>query len=39
VFLALARDAAPDAWQARAAELARAEAELMAARVPTARIH
>jgi tRNA-(ms[2]io[6]A)-hydroxylase len=39
VFLALARDAAPEAWRARAAELAAREAELMAARVPTARIH
>jgi tRNA-(ms[2]io[6]A)-hydroxylase len=38
-FLALARDAAPDAWHARAGELAAREAALMAARVPSARIH
>lgn len=38
-FLALARDAAPAAWRARAAELAAAEAELLAGREPSARIH
>jgi tRNA-(ms[2]io[6]A)-hydroxylase len=38
-FLALARDAAPAAWRARAEELAAREAEIMAARTPTARIH
>lgn len=38
-FLALARDAAPATWRARAAELAAIEAEILAARVPTARIH
>jgi tRNA-(ms[2]io[6]A)-hydroxylase len=39
VFLALARDAAPDRWRARAAELAAREAEILAGRTPTARIH
>ena len=39
IFLALARDAAPAQWQARAAEIAAREAEVMAARVVTARIH
>ena len=38
-FLSLARDAAPAAWRARAAELAAMEAELMARREPAARIH
>lgn len=38
-FLALARDAAPAAWRARAAELAAAEAELLAHRTILARIH
>ena len=38
-FLALARDAAPDAWRQRAAELAAIEAELLATRTPSARIH
>jgi tRNA 2-(methylsulfanyl)-N6-isopentenyladenosine37 hydroxylase len=39
IFLALARDAAPDTWRARAGELAAIEAEIMARRTPTARIH
>ena len=39
VFLALARDTAPEAWRARAGELAALEADVLAARVPTARIH
>jgi tRNA-(ms[2]io[6]A)-hydroxylase len=38
-FLALARDAAPDAWRARAAELAAIEAELLAHRTILARVH
>ncbi|TMQ23974.1 MAG: tRNA-(ms[2]io[6]A)-hydroxylase [Deltaproteobacteria bacterium] len=38
-FLALARDAAPQAWRARAAELSAIEAGILARRVPTARIH
>jgi tRNA-(ms[2]io[6]A)-hydroxylase len=38
-FLALARDIAPATWRERAAELAAHEAELIAARTPTARIH
>jgi len=38
-FLALARDAAPATWRTRAAELATREAELMATRLPVARIH
>jgi tRNA 2-(methylsulfanyl)-N6-isopentenyladenosine37 hydroxylase len=38
-FLSLARDAAPATWRARAAELAAREAEILAARTPTARIH
>ncbi|HET7506639.1 MAG TPA: tRNA isopentenyl-2-thiomethyl-A-37 hydroxylase MiaE [Kofleriaceae bacterium] len=38
-FLALARDAAPAAWRARAAELAAIEAEILARRTVTARIH
>lgn len=38
-FLALARDAAPTAWRARARELAAIEAAIMAGRTPSARIH
>lgn len=38
-FLALARDAAPQTWRARAAELARIEADLLAQRTLVARIH
>ncbi|HEX4419679.1 MAG TPA: tRNA isopentenyl-2-thiomethyl-A-37 hydroxylase MiaE [Kofleriaceae bacterium] len=38
-FLALARDAAPAAWRARATELAGHEAALLADRTPVARIH
>ena len=38
-FLALARDAAPDAWRARAAELAAIEADGVAHRTIVARIH
>jgi tRNA-(ms[2]io[6]A)-hydroxylase len=38
-FLALARDAAPQAWRARAAELAAIEAELLAHRTILARVH
>ncbi len=38
-FLALARDAAPAAWRDRASELAAREAEIMAHRTPTPRIH
>jgi tRNA-(ms[2]io[6]A)-hydroxylase len=38
-FLSLARDAAPAAWRARAAELAAIEAGILAGRVATARIH
>ena len=38
-FLALARDAAPAAWRARAAELSAIEAGIVAARPPAARIH
>ena len=38
-FLALARDAAPAAWRARAAELAGHEAEILANRPHAARIH
>ncbi len=38
-FLALARDAAPGAWRARAAELAAIEAELLAHRTILARVH
>jgi len=38
-FLALARDAAPEAWRARAAELAEAEAGILAARAIAPRIH
>ena len=39
MFLSLARDAAPAAWRARAAELAAAEGAIVTARMPTARIH
>jgi len=39
IFLSLARDAAPDTWRARAAELATIESEIMAARTIVARIH
>jgi tRNA-(ms[2]io[6]A)-hydroxylase len=38
-FLALARDAAPATWLARAAELAAIESQILAQRTPTARIH
>jgi len=38
-FLALARDAAPTAWRARAAELSATEAGILAARPVAARIH
>ncbi len=38
-FLALARDAAPATWRARATELASREAEILATRTPSARIH
>lgn len=38
-FLALARDAAPATWRARAAELAAREAELLAVHPIAARIH
>lgn len=38
-FLALARDAAPATWRARAAELAALEAELLAHRAIFARVH
>lgn len=39
IFLALARDADPARWRDRAAALAAREAEIMAGRTPTARIH
>jgi len=39
IFLALARDAAPAAWRARAAELATIEADILANRAISARIH
>ena len=39
IFLALARDTAPDAWRARAAELAALEAQIFVDRAITARIH
>lgn len=39
IFLALARDASPDGWRARAGQLAAREAAIMASRTPTARIH
>lgn len=38
-FLSLARDAAPATWRARAAELSAIEAEILANRAVTARIH
>jgi tRNA-(ms[2]io[6]A)-hydroxylase len=38
-FLALARDTAPEVWRARAAELATAEADVLAGRAISARIH
>lgn len=38
-FLALARDADPAAWRARATELAAIEAEILVHRAPQARIH
>jgi tRNA 2-(methylsulfanyl)-N6-isopentenyladenosine37 hydroxylase len=38
-FLALARDAAPHSWRARAAELAAREAQILASRAVSARIH
>lgn len=38
-FLALARDASPPTWRARAAELAAREAEILANRPVAARIH
>jgi tRNA-(ms[2]io[6]A)-hydroxylase len=38
-FLALARDAAPATWLARAVELATIESQILAQRTPTARIH
>lgn len=38
-FLSLARDAAPGAWRARAAELAAIEAAVLADRVILARVH
>src|SRR4051812_2914098 len=39
IFLALARDCAPDDWRARAAQLASAEADILATRAISARIH
>ena len=39
IFLALARDAAPAAWRDRAAELATIEADILANRAISARIH
>jgi len=39
IFLSLARDAAPDAWRARAEELAALEAEILRTRTIVARIH
>ena len=39
IFLSLARDAAPDSWRTRAAELAAIEAEVIAHRTIVARIH
>ena len=39
IFLGLARDAAPQAWRARAAELAAIEANVLAAHTIAARIH
>jgi tRNA-(ms[2]io[6]A)-hydroxylase len=39
IFLSLARDTAPDAWRARAAELAQIEAEILATKPVIPRIH
>lgn len=39
IFLSLARDAAPESWRERAVELAAIEAEVLADRPVTARIH
>lgn len=39
IFLSLARDAAPDAWRARAAALSTIEAEILKDRTVVARIH
>lgn len=39
IFLSLARDAAPEIWRERAAQLAAIEAEVLADRPVTARIH
>jgi tRNA-(ms[2]io[6]A)-hydroxylase len=39
IFLALARDTSPDAWRARAAELAALEAEILTSRPIIPRIH
>lgn len=39
IFLSLARGVAPDAWRGRAQELATAEAEILAHRAISARIH
>ena len=39
MFLALARDTSPDTWRARAAELAALEADILANRPVTPRIH
>jgi tRNA-(ms[2]io[6]A)-hydroxylase len=39
IFLSLARDAAPESWRERAVWLAEFEAEVMADRPATARIH
>jgi tRNA 2-(methylsulfanyl)-N6-isopentenyladenosine37 hydroxylase len=39
IFLSLARDAAPQSWRARAAELAAAEAEILSDHPIAARIH
>ncbi len=39
IFLSLARAASPETWRARAGELAAAEAEILATRAISARIH
>lgn len=39
IFLSLARDASPETWRARAAELAAVEADILANRAISARIH
>jgi tRNA-(ms[2]io[6]A)-hydroxylase len=39
IFLSLARDAAPDSWRTRAAELVAVEAEVLTHRTIVARIH